>query len=298
MRVDRVHDEWTAYDLMDEFAGTRVRVVPGRGGMITEWECQKRPLLFMDRETYADESVNVRGGIPVLFPISGRLRDDSYTIGGKAYRMLQHGVARRREWEVIGEAADSREAAIYLRLRSDAGTREQYPFDFELRFEYVLRGRELLIRQFYTNRSEVPMPVYPGLHPYFAAGEKRGLRFKIPANACHSVPQGEAIPVESPLDWDAPEINRIYRGLTSTEAAFVFPDGARITLNYSPEYRTLVFWTLRDRAFVCLEPCVEAGDHLNFGAAPMTVQAGGTVPLVIRLTFTPGEEGDHAGNTN
>src|SRR5438132_2165715 len=70
--------------------GALAEVVPERGGLVTRFRVQGRGLLYLDEATLADRSKNVRGGVPVLFPIAGKAPE-----GGA---MKQHGFARNRAW--------------------------------------------------------------------------------------------------------------------------------------------------------------------------------------------------------
>ena len=51
--------------------GDRLRIVPERGGLITEWCCKGREILYFDLERFKQTEKSVRGGIPILFPICG-----------------------------------------------------------------------------------------------------------------------------------------------------------------------------------------------------------------------------------
>jgi galactose mutarotase-like enzyme len=62
--------------------GDRLRIVPERGGIVTEWRCGDREVLYFDQERYADPTKSIRGGIPVLFPICGNLPGDVLPVNG------------------------------------------------------------------------------------------------------------------------------------------------------------------------------------------------------------------------
>ena len=59
-----------------------IRVVPERGGLITEWLSEGKELLYFDFERFLDKDKSIRGGIPILFPICGDL-SEGYSIAGK-----------------------------------------------------------------------------------------------------------------------------------------------------------------------------------------------------------------------
>jgi galactose mutarotase-like enzyme len=100
---------------------------------------------------------------PVLFPIVGKLKNDSYTLDGKSYRMGQHGFARDKVFRL--ESADKTHC-VYL-LVSDNETREMYPFDFELRIRYDLEGMALKCSYDVLNPSKNDLLFSIGAHPGF-----------------------------------------------------------------------------------------------------------------------------------
>lgn len=100
---------------------------------------------------------------PVLFPIVGRLKDDSYFYKNKKYNMTQHGFARDKEFEVI----KNEEHFIEFRLKSDEKTLEIYPFSFELYLSYKLEKSSLIVSYKVINRSDDKMFFSIGAHPAF-----------------------------------------------------------------------------------------------------------------------------------
>ena len=59
---------------------------------------------------------------PVLFPIVGRLKDDTLRHDGKAYRLTQHGFARDRRFAWLNRST----TACRLVLHEDADTGSMY----------------------------------------------------------------------------------------------------------------------------------------------------------------------------
>lgn len=100
---------------------------------------------------------------PVLFPIVGRLNDNKYKLEGREYQLSQHGFARDKKWQPAKEGPDR----ILFRLISDAETKEQYPFDFELLLEYHLLDNKLLTTYRVKNTGSKEMPFSIGAHPAF-----------------------------------------------------------------------------------------------------------------------------------
>ena len=100
---------------------------------------------------------------PILFPIVGRLKEDSYTYQNQKYNMTQHGFARDKEFEVIKNEADFME----FRLKSDEKTLEIYPFSFELYLSYKLEKNSLIVSYKVINKSDDKMLFSIGAHPAF-----------------------------------------------------------------------------------------------------------------------------------
>ena len=100
---------------------------------------------------------------PILFPIVGRLKEDSYTYQNQKYNMTQHGFARDKEFEVIKNEADF----IEFRLKSDEKTLEIYPFSFELYLSYKLEKNSLIVSYKVINKSDDKMLFSIGAHPAF-----------------------------------------------------------------------------------------------------------------------------------
>ncbi|QHC55409.1 aldose 1-epimerase family protein [Rathayibacter tanaceti] len=101
---------------------------------------------------------------PVLFPIIGRLPNDTLHHEGLDYPMGQHGIARDRVFELAGVSADE---AVF-RLRSDQDTRAVFPFDWTLLIAYAVTGATVRITQTVENRGAGPLGVSVGNHPAFA----------------------------------------------------------------------------------------------------------------------------------
>jgi galactose mutarotase-like enzyme len=100
---------------------------------------------------------------PNLFPIVGKLADDTLIHGGRAYRMTQHGFARDRDfaWEATGPTS------CRLVLTDDEATRALYPFAFRLTIGYALARDRLDISYVVENPGTGTLPASIGAHPAF-----------------------------------------------------------------------------------------------------------------------------------
>lgn len=104
------------------------------------------------------------GHAPLLFPIVGRLRGDSYRVDGHEYALPQHGFARRLPFQLVTQD----DISVLFRLDADEETRRVYPFDFRLDMAFVLEEASLFMTATVVNQGRVDMPFSIGFHPAFA----------------------------------------------------------------------------------------------------------------------------------
>jgi galactose mutarotase-like enzyme len=101
---------------------------------------------------------------PILFPIVGTLKNNSYTYNDEQFQLLRHGIARNLNFSLI-HITDNQ--AVFSLKASDA-TKKDYPFDFELQLTYTLSDTKLEFNYTIINNNKVPMPFSIGAHPAFA----------------------------------------------------------------------------------------------------------------------------------
>ena len=100
---------------------------------------------------------------PILFPIVGRLKEDSYFYKNQKYSMTQHGFARDCEFELIEKDDDY----LNFRLKSSDKTLEIYPFSFEFDIFYELMENRLIVSYRVKNKTNGEMFFSIGAHPAF-----------------------------------------------------------------------------------------------------------------------------------
>lgn len=250
--------------LVDHKTQSSVALAPARGGMVTRFRVGATNVLYMDTETLHDPAENVRGGIPVLFPIAGRLRDDQYRVGDKVYTLRQHGFARTLPWTIVDQSTTGG-ARMALELTATPTTRAQYPFEFRLLFTYVLEGGRLTIVQRYTNTGDVEMPIQPGLHPYFYLpdAQKGAARVLAEATTVFDNRTGKTETLRGPLDLTADELDLHLLDHWPREVHIVRPCDRDLDLALGVHDRILVIWTLRGSDFLCVEPWSAPANALN-----------------------------------
>ncbi len=241
---------------------TRVSVVPARGALVSAVEVAGRQLLYMDQTTLADRTKNVRGGIPLLFPFAGRLVDDHLVAAGTTIK--QHGFGRNRAWDVVERSSER----IVMRLVADDDTRAQFPFEFiaNVEVEAVTDGVHLALET--INTGQVPLPLAPGWHPYFA---------------CALADKGEVASDVPGLARGTLSDDREHDfGLVAPATGVTHLDPLGITLSATPAMRHLQVWTLPGREFVCVEPFCGPANAINTPARAL-VPPGGRLELWMRI---------------
>ncbi len=279
-------NQYITYILSDESALSRLEVVPERGGIITRWSIEGQEIFYLDEERFTNPELSVRGGNPILFPICGNLPDNVYVYDGQPYNLKQHGFARTLPWEVIEQSTESG-CRITLSLKSNDETLEMYPFEFEVKFIYELVGKTLKIQQEYINQSDKVMPLSFGFHPYFFVKDKKQLSLDIPASSYQVKDTKEIIPYDGSFDFDEEEIDVALKPLKASSASITDPSRSlKINLRWSDEYSTIVFWTLKDKDYVCLEPWSAPRNAISTGENLIELQPGATCEAMVEIDVT------------
>ncbi len=263
-------EEYLTYILKDLQSNSRLEIVPEKGGIVTGWTIQGQKILYLDQERFKNHQLSVRGGIPILFPICGNLPDNIFYYQDKQYILKQHGFARDLPWQVISQSTDTC-ANLVLSLKSTPETLKVYPFEFELKFTYKLQGNKLIIEQLYENKSQKKMPFSVGFHPYFYCNDKSKLKLEIPAVEYRTKKGDKTYPFNGELDYDSEEIDIAFTQINTQQT--LFSDTKRnlkVDITYSDLFSTLVFWTLKDKDYICVEPwsaprnSINTGEQLNY----------------------------------
>ncbi len=282
-KINRLTDGFPLYELKDTSTDSQVRICPERGGIVISCRLHGQELLYLDRETFLNPQANIRGGIPVLFPIAGQLVNGQYEWGGQTYRMKNHGVARILPWEVEATGTDG-SVSITLVLHSNAETLAAYPFEFELRFTYRLRNGILSIEQQYINRSQHAMPMVSGFHPYFAT-EGKNLSYGTDATRILDYNDKLEKPFNGSLNLEVMVESAALLDARKPEITFPLSEGRNVRLTYSDEFRYVVLWSVEGKPFVCVEPWTALNEALNDGEGLLMVAPGDTLDLTFNIAF-------------
>ncbi len=281
--ISQEQRQYLTYILTDEAAKTQIEVVPERGGIITHWRQANQEILYLDEARYADPTKTIRGGVPILFPICGNLPDNTYSYQGQEYKLVQHGFARNLPWDVMATNTDDC-ASITISLKSNESTLAVYPFACEIVFTYQLRGNSLKILQAYTNYSDSDMPFSAGFHPYFAVADKQQLEIDIPGTEYFSNVTQKKVAYSGIFDFDLEEIDAAFTTISKNSTSFS-DQKQKITIKYPDFFSTIVFWTVKGKDFICLEPWSAPRNALNTGEKLTYIKPGTTYNSVLEMIY-------------
>ena len=208
-------------------------IVPERGALCSRLLLCGEEILYLDAATLEDAQKNVRGGIPVLFPIAGKPDPGS--------PLKQHGFARNAAWEPTRTGP----ASLECRLREGI---------WDLLLAFTLQQRAL--RLDFTAHASEPATFQLGFHPYFAVADKAAAGVATGATQAFDNRTGETRKY-APPDFTQGEID--LHLLDHREAGTVLDRPAPLQLSWSPGFTRLVLWTLPDKPFICVEPWTGRG---------------------------------------
>jgi galactose mutarotase-like enzyme len=266
------------WEFSDASSGDLLRVVPERGGLISGWRCGDREVVYLDLERFLDPAQSVRGGCPVLFPITGGLPDNQLPLPQGTFTLAQHGFARQMPWQ-LEPLADGR--GVLLQLADTPDTLKAYPFEFLLSMEVRLAPGALEISTTISNRSDSPMPFSFGLHPYFNLSSLGGVRFEgLPDDCLNHLTMAPASTAE--------QMQRMEDGidlLVRPSGPVRLVDEAAATsleLQLSHPFDLVVLWTEPPRPMVCIEPWSGPRQALLSGDRKIELAPGTSTELNTR----------------
>lgn len=209
---------------------------------------------------------------PILFPIVGTLKNNSYTYNDEQFQLLRHGMARDLNFKPI-HTSDNQ---VVFSLKSSEATKKNYPFDFELQLTYTLLDTKLEFNYTIINNDKVPMPFCIGAHPAFAlpnAFESYSLEFNQQETLKCFTLENDLV---SDNAFDIALVNKIlpltYSTFENDALIFKSLQSRTITIleNNKPllkvafdDFKNLGIWTKVGAPFVCIEPWLGYSDTIH-----------------------------------
>jgi galactose mutarotase-like enzyme len=209
---------------------------------------------------------------PILFPIVGTLKNNSYHYNGKDYQLSRHGFAREMNFELI----DKQENSATFSLTSSDETLKKYPFDFELHLIYTLEDTSLKIEYKVINKGESEMPFSIGAHPAFDLPnnfENYSLEFKNEEPLeFYLLEDGLISNTTDKIQLDKKQLQLnyklfendalVFKKLSSKSVTILENSKSILKVSYE-DFPDLGIWTPPNAPFICIEPWFGYSDTVN-----------------------------------
>ncbi|MDY0905077.1 aldose 1-epimerase family protein [Pedobacter sp. CFBP9032] len=188
---------------------------------------------------------------PVLFPIVGALKNDSYTYKDKTYHLPRHGFARDQVFKT--ETISDTEAVFTLTETEES--LKVYPFHFELKLKYQLKDRKLILTYEVINTGKEELLFSLGAHPAFAVPNTPNTDYTdyyLAFNADDNLTY-----------W------KLDNGLIAKDTGNIKLDGHKLNLKHDLFYNdALVFKTMQSNCISLLNIKNDYGLHFHFDDFP------------------------------
>lgn len=209
---------------------------------------------------------------PILFPIVGSLKNDTYTFDDKEYHLSRHGFARDMEFHLI----EKTESSATFSLSYNEETLQKYPFKFELQIIYKLEDNKLNIGYKVINKGETQLPFSIGAHPAFALPEdfsNYSIQFEKEEKLEYSLLEDGLISnTTETLETLNNVVSLNYRLFENDALVFKTLESNSLTIleNSKPyikidfeDFPNLGIWTKENAPFICIEPWFGYSDTLQ-----------------------------------
>jgi galactose mutarotase-like enzyme len=113
---------------------------------------------------------------PVLFPIVGKLKDNSFIYEGSEYNLPQHGFARDKEFKLLA----SDQSFCTYRLQHSEESVKNFPFEFDLDITYSIDKNSMVKVEYRIYNPAIEKDLYfsIGAHPGFRCPLVEGEKFE------------------------------------------------------------------------------------------------------------------------
>ncbi|MBL0737443.1 aldose 1-epimerase family protein [Flavobacterium sp. GN10] len=206
---------------------------------------------------------------PVLFPIVGTLKNNTYTIHGKEYHLPRHGFARDMDFELI----EKTENKAVFSLKSSEETLRKYPFEFELQLIYTINESSLELEYKVINNGSEKMPFSIGAHPAIALPdqfENYAFLFEKEENLKYYLLENDLISSKTktletknnlvPLNYELFKNDAlIFKTLESKSLTILNNTKPYLKVTYN-DFPSLGIWTKENAPFICIEPWLGYSD--------------------------------------
>lgn len=206
---------------------------------------------------------------PVLFPIVGTLKNNTYIVNEKEYHLPRHGFARDLDFELI----EKTECKAVFSLKSSEETLQKYPFEFELQLIYTLNKNALEFEYKVINKGKEKMPFSIGAHPAIALPdhfENYAFQFEKEESLKYYLLENDLISSKTKILETKNNLVRlnyelfkndalIFKTLESKSLTILNNSKPYVEVRYN-DFPSLGIWTKENAPFVCIEPWLGYSD--------------------------------------
>lgn len=244
------------------------------------------------------------GRAPIMFPLCGGLKDDTYTLNGKTYQQQKHGFIRFAEFSVIRVS----ENEAVLAATETAETLATFPWPFTFTATFRLEGDSLAITYAVENKDGDTMYFSVGGHEAYATPEG--------VDAYEAVFEKEEELAVNPLYGNLLGHDRqpfvsgsvlpmkkeyfaidaiVLETLNSRAVTLRRRGGGRSIRVEFPGFDHLLFWQKYDAPYLCVEPWngmpdfIDSDGDITHKPYITALEGGKTYTLTHTVTFSEGE---------
>ncbi|OYT16907.1 MAG: aldose epimerase [Bacteroidetes bacterium 4572_77] len=216
---------------------------------------------------------------PVLFPIVGGLKNNSFLYEGKTYELPRHGFIRGCDTLEVEKLSPK---SIAFSLKANKETLKIYPFQFSFTIAFELIDKKLVVSYLINNDGDKSMYFSLGAHPAFNCPWEKAtnindyyIEFEKEENerswdldsAGLIADQGallldntRVLPLHKHLfDKDA----LIFKSLKSRKLSLKSRKSSTVIRLHFSDFPSLGIWAKPQSDFVCLEPWLGYADSVN-----------------------------------
>ena len=200
---------------------------------------------------------------PVLFPIVGTLKNNTYTHNNEEYILTRHGFARDIEFKLV----DKTKSTATFSIQSNSATLANYPFQFELQIQYTLVHATLEIAYTVINKDTTEIPFSIGAHPAFALPgnfENYSLEFEKAEPLEYTLLENDLVSIQTEtIATNSNSVNLTYKLFERDALIFKKMQSNSLTIHdkekpllkvHFENFPNMGIWTKVGAPFICIEP--------------------------------------------
>jgi galactose mutarotase-like enzyme len=200
---------------------------------------------------------------PILFPIVGTLKNNTFYHNNTKYTLTRHGFARDMDFELIEKTENSATFSI----QSNSVTLLNYPFEFELQMQYTLINTTVELDYKVVNKDNSEIPFSIGAHPAFSLPsnfENYSLDFEKVEPLEYTLLENDLVSQQIekihtdtnrvPLTYELFKRDALIFKKLQSNSLSIIEKGKPILKVHFEDFPSLGIWTKVGAPFICIEP--------------------------------------------